>query len=73
MMIEQSNEDWWVQGWLCGKYGQKERVPDVYADMAEWVEGYKTGKAEIGRFDHWRSDLLHDCPEILDGTPDAIH
>ncbi|MBN2701129.1 MAG: hypothetical protein JXR29_06735 [Methylothermaceae bacterium] len=68
-----TEENWWVQGWLYGKYGQKGQIPESYEDIAEWVQGYKFGKAEIGRFDQWRSDLLNECPEILDSIPDVIH
>jgi len=58
-------DDWWVRGWVFGKYGQEEPLPAVPEDAAEWLDGYKRGRAEIGQFETWRSDLVRDKPEIL--------
>ncbi len=58
-------DDWWVRGWLFGKYGQREPLPQTAEDAAEWLDGYRWGRAEIGRFDTWRADLCRDHPEII--------
>lgn len=62
--------DWWVVGWLFGKYGQRGPLPKTFESAREWLDGYKWGRAEIGRLATWREDLVRDCEEFLNFLDD---
>jgi hypothetical protein len=48
--------DAWVAGWLLGKYEQYTRFP-TDDELDEWLEGFKTGTAEVGEFHLWKKHL----------------
>lgn len=49
-MNEQHNP--WVKGYVLGKHQKCFGWPKE-ADLEEWLEGFKTGTAEIGEFHLW--------------------
>lgn len=60
MSDEQYNP--WVKGYVLGKYQKNHFGWPTESELAEWLEGFKTGTAEVGEFHLWPR-LLKECTE----------
>jgi hypothetical protein len=56
MGIPTMESDPWVNGWQAGKYSQPAPLPAM-EQFDEWLEGFKTGCAEVAELHLWRFRL----------------
>jgi hypothetical protein len=63
-MENETENDPWVLGWLCGKYQQAGPVP-CGDDFDLWLSGFETGCTENGEHHVWRQRLYEHVAGVL--------